>query len=337
MKLLLSIFSFDTLKIRPWVPAGFVAGLVVFVALEAFARRLEREGAIKPSTIELTIDGYRRELIEKKPKVWLVGNSTAEYGIDAPLFSEITGLPSVKLAHGSATMRASAKLLEYYFRVAPTVPEAVILFSIKDDMNVNGVFPGMSSRYMTQEDWSVPALDRWLTLRACRLSITMKAEEWARSFFKSLRERVRGTEAGVPSETTPEANGDAPFKPSFSTEPIPPDHAWYSDMSRDYRLNVESIPAYAKVCREHGVKKVMLVLMPVTDLYANFHNGHFPEQPYDSLRKQVAEICAKENVILLDLADPSGNYGEFMDPYHLNPTGQKRITRLVAEWLLATE
>ena len=107
---------------------------LLFIACEAVARVY----CVPDGSLRQLVNGYVERLNEERPETWICGNSTMNAGIDAEVMQQRLGRTVIKLTHGTATVRASVDLLEYYLSRASAPPQTLILCTFKDDLNPNG-------------------------------------------------------------------------------------------------------------------------------------------------------------------------------------------------------
>lgn len=334
MKLLSSIFSFETLTFPRTVPKAALLALGVLLGAEFVAERLRAAGVVKSTTVALLVDGYRATLAEERPSLWLMGNSTLNAGFDPDLFSRMTGKSAAKLAHGMATVRGSAALLDFYCKNVPVLPDTVLVLFMKDDVNSRGAGARVSVRYVEEEDWRVPWLERVSSLRACRESLAKEP----RALFGQVYRRLTGRSASSAADD-PEGIGDptadGPEK-IYAGAPIAADAPWFHDMANDFAMDDGAFAELTRVAKTHEIPRLVVVLVPVTDRFIEFHEWKNPGIPYAEIRARVAADCKSHGLGFLDLGGPSRNYSDFKDPYHMSRAGRETFTKTLAEKLFST-
>ena len=102
--------------------------LCVVFAAEMAARMMVRTNRLEQdkSLQKLLADNISC-LQQKRPPLWLVGNSVLEFGIDQQQLSKDLGLAAISLCHGGATVRGSAAMLDFYLNEISYKPEYVML------------------------------------------------------------------------------------------------------------------------------------------------------------------------------------------------------------------
>ena len=171
--------------------AGLTCFAIVFAA-EILVREGLRRGLLAvPKDLENVTGEYERAILAKKPRLWLLGNSTLRSGIDVgSLEAEFGGrIAMVSLSHGSATLDASAAMLKHYSRATGSVPEQVVLIIGKDDLNLSGHRAENSRRYLTYRKGVVRKLEDLPALSHAGRSITSQGL----SLFKKRLARVVGS------------------------------------------------------------------------------------------------------------------------------------------------
>ena len=315
-----SIFSFETLTEWPRLSRAALIAVLLLVGLEIAARIGIAEGLIERdySLHQLTQE-YLDELRERRPDLWLLGNSVAGRGIDAAIISRESSRDAIVLAHGSASAAGSEAMMRFYLDRAPYVPREIVFFFSKDDFNRNGQRAAFSTRYQQWATDGPPTdLGRRLALGAARGAI------------------VDTVQVGLARLLLPFGN---PTKrvatPVFDGLPIRLDHPQFLDTVRDYDMGLDVVEHLARFARRREIA-VRMILMPVTDRYVEFHDRLFPSQSYESIRARLAAACRTHRIPFFDCGDPSDEYDLFKDPYHLNEEGKRRVSVLLARELFAT-
>jgi hypothetical protein len=312
MTRLSSIFSFETLRVSRWFPRATVAALALFVGAEAAARYAvhKHKLQIDPSGRQL-IEQHCKAVTQNQGDIWLLGNSTLGFGVDQKLLAQRTGANLLKLPHGSATVGATARLLDFYLGMAPHAPREVVVFVTKDDLNLNGFRASASVEYETLTKRAMRKPQEFSMLWQARDHITTRVEE---EFYRVVH---HGKKMPVKKET--------PFDGK-----IDPGDEMYTRLIQNYAMDQDAIPAIAETAHRHGVANVALVLVPCTDVYVRFHDRQYPKQSYAKLRADIAAECTASGIKFYDFGDPSTNYAEFQDGYHLNNKGATRFTEKLA-------
>ena len=322
MKHPLSIFSFDTLT-GPWrSPKAAILALVLFASTEFVVRaQLATEHiATDPSLWSLARE-HRLEIDERRPQVWLMGNSTLAYGIDVDSLRRETGQKLVAISHGTATARASSAMLAHYLRLSPKVPETVVLFVSKDDLNMSGSRAHASRRYHRFDSlfgWQLEDLLRTYAIRSrvrSELLLTLR----------NVLRGVTGREPVVPTGRTSHTNGKpATFEPKL---------AQLSRLSVNYSLDRGAIQTFVSVCRRHGVQRIAVWMVPVTRYYEEFHDKRNPNLSCEAITLEVENACRQHGVRFVSDAHFFSDLAHFRDPYHLNDAGRAEFTkRIIDRW-----
>ncbi len=319
-----SIFSFDTLR-GPWrLPVGALFALGLLLLAEGAAQWLVHQKLLQVDvSLRQHVTRQLARLRAGRPGIWLLGNSTLAYGIDEARLTELGGLTVAKLTHGSATLRGSAAMLDFYLNRCSAAPAAVVVLLTKDDLNAGGNRAAISREYIRiAATGALPAEESLLALRAARQDIKMQVI--------SLRQHLAHWMGGW---RHPETGGaPSPTAAAFSGQPIPRDDPWFNSLAQDYALDTEAFSVLADTCRRHHVRQIAVVLLPVTDVLVNFHNTCCPHIPYRQIRSTVGDLCRAQAIEFLDWGEPSRDYQQFRDPYHLNEDGRRQLTERLARW-----
>ena len=318
MTLRSSIFSFETLQRPRTAPAAALAALCVVAALELTARALLGAGVLgaDPSLRQLVTTQLAR-LKDERPALWMLGNSTLANGVDEAALTR-GGASVVRLTHGSATVGGTAAMLDYYLQRAQA-PRQVLIFATLDDFNPNGMRAEVSREYAKIDATGKLPKPELLALRAVRASLKTK--------LFVIYQRLRGGKSEA-------AGGGDPQDGVFSGEPIPPGSNGFAALARDYAVQADAFPALAAAARRRGIGRVTLVLLPITDRLADWHDRSAPTLSYARVRATVKEECEKSGLAFVDWGEPLSDYSLFKDPYHLNARGRAWLTQKVQRELL---
>jgi len=354
MTFLSSIFSFDTLRFhtgaakRRW-PAGAICALAICLVVEVSLRGLWMGGALKENrSLSKHVRQQMTALKQARPDaVWLLGNSTLDYGIDERLFASLQGAPAIKLTHGSASLRGSAQLLEFYLRHAPRKPARVIVTLTKDDLNANGYRAEQSKRYQEMDLLDDVPTAELLAIRATRDDIKAHAARLTNEIARLIKHRRSG-DATVESGGRPTGDSaaaandndtdDQPADLVYDGKPIPPGDAWHRELLKNFTIDQKAFQVLADVCRRYDLPPPTVVMLPVTDKYIEFHQLYCPNISYEQIRAEVARLCQANGLQLVDLGSLVGkkDYALYRDYYHVNRAGRPWLTRLVASGVLMT-
>ena len=224
-----SIFSFNTLCLKPWIPWSVLTALALFAGAELVVRRAVASHRLHvDASARQLIEDHRKAVAHNTASVWLLGNSTLGYGVDEKLLARGTRSVLLKLPHGSATVMASAKLLEYYLGAANHPPKQVVVFLTKDDLNLHGYRAVVSSEYETLCQNPPRKPQEFLMLWRTRSHIAARFE----SMLSKLEHHGRVVKA--PAEKDSHFNGT-----------IAPDDEMYIRLLQNYEMDSHAIQAVA--------------------------------------------------------------------------------------------
>lgn len=326
MTRLLSIFSFNTLAIRPRVPRTLLVALLVVAAVEAAVRyhRAQQPGEYGHSLVWMIKD-YEQATQAKPAGAWLLGNSTLGKGIDEQAFESLAGIDAVKMPHGSCNVRGYDELLGYYLEHAPA-PERVIVFINKDDLSSHGPRAEITAGYLDFVNESALRPSHWLTLS---FASTQLREAGVKRFDAAYSSILGQDTAAAQQSDRPSPDAmvfDPKVKPVGENEIL-------SGVVRGWSYDEQSLRSIVERANQHGVREVAVVLMPCTDALAAYHDQHLPEQNYTQVRERTRELLESMGVRCLDLAVATDRHDLFFDSYHLNATGRRVLTQAVGEWV----
>ena len=313
MKCRLSIFSFSTLRgsWRPGRAVWLAAGLVL--AAEGGARWAWQKGHLMPpTTLGQLVRGQLEKLRKQPARIWILGNSTLDYGLDAGLLGERLGEPVAKLPMGSATVSGLAAMLDFYLRSTSYVPRHVVVCATKDDFNANGERARYSRRLLEYGGVLAAGLfGREPQLSRSRNEILALA-------FPAWRPPAKRT--GSASEK------DWVFSGKLNKRA----EDWLVQLAFDYRLDLEGLDRLARTAARRGIR-VSLVLMPATDVYVATHDRLHPELPWAAVSKAVGARCRARGIDFWDFHGPFTCYERFRDAYHLRRASAGQFTEVLAE------
>lgn len=351
MSRLSSIFSSETLRVAPRFPAAVCLAVLLLGLAEVGARVLHaRDGVREDASLEQTVQRGVGRILERQPPVWLVGNSTLDKGVDEDVLKEMLGQNLVRLKHGSATVRASVTMAEYYMRETGRVPETLILTVSKDDMNANGERDRQSKkRYDNYSLRSALRLKRWSMLLRTRKSLDGELS-WRRvlrradeELWSKWGEAHRDAAAAVDPVATDgnpedivaaaEVGGDASDIKVFDGKPIPDDHEWVGKLAKNYAPDLEAFRELDGLRKRHGIRRVIVVFMPITDRSLQWHDRRFPYVTWNDVCATASATLAGLDIPLWDYSQIYSDYSLFGDTYHMNANGKAAFTKRLGERL----
>ena len=317
MKRLLSIFNFDTLDcagVR--LPKAVVLAVALFLVVELLARIAVSTGRLHDDPTLYRHVSEQRTAVEAGPPIWFLGNSTLEAGLIPAEFTQRTSASPTLLSHGSATVRATVGMLDFYLQNASVPPREIVLFLTKDDFNLNGYRAEISKGYIASKisfDWL-----NILALSAARENI----REMLIADLRRLYHLVRYAK-------TPTNEAPVSAKPN-EREAIEGDALWYENLAKDFEIDKSVFEELDRVARRNQVASVRIVLMPVSRWYTQFHDDRVESPTHNEVRAFVARQCQSLGFALYDDAGPFEDAKFFEDPCHLNEEGGRWFTKRFA-------
>jgi hypothetical protein len=303
-----STSSSKTLRATFW-PGRAAALALVLVALAEFgARRLAPNIRLEESvaSFDLWADHLARDVNARRPEIWLIGNSTLHYGVDAGRMQSEGGASVMALPFGSGTLAGETAMLDYFLRRTRARPRQVVFFLTKDDLNSGGLRADVSRTYLKYGTWRGIDMGRLFRLDDIR---------------KTLLNRLRTAEGTVESPSTFEGHLTAGAS------------RYLSELIGRFSFDVSAFPRLEELAKEKGIR-ITLCLMPVTDVYVDFHDRHVPEISSGDMIRQMAALCERHGLGFHDFtAWAPRQYDWYRDPYHLNEAGREAFTRQVADLL----
>jgi hypothetical protein len=308
MTRLSSIFSSSTLRGTFWPGRAAAMALLLVAAAEFGARRIAPSIRLEESvaSFDLWADHLARELGRRRPDTWLIGNSTLHYGVDTERLNSEPGASVMALPFGSGTLAGETAMLDYFLRRTRLRPRHVVFFLTKDDLNRGGLRADVSRTYLDYGTWRGFDMGRLFRMDDVR---------------KTLLNRVRTTRE--PKELPSTFDGHLTAGAG----------RYLADLMGEFAFDASAPPHLEELSREHGFQ-VTLCLMPVTDVYLDFHDRRAPGMSAGELARQVAALCERHGLGFRDFtAWAPLRYEWYRDPYHLNDVGRAEFTGQVAGML----
>lgn len=307
-----SIFSFKTLRgsFRPG--AAILVTLCVLMMAEIGMRFFTPnlgwyEGL---SSLGQWVARLQYDLKTHQPEVWLSGNSVLAYGVDIDRLEQQTYNSAVALPFGGATLAGDTAMVEYFLRRAPVPPKTVVFCLTKDDLNLNGERFWISKRYMEYDTWRGLTIDRIFRLADSRNTIM----NYIKSFVLG-----KSTAAQQPSEA------------SFGGIVSPEKTAYMKRLMLDFSFDEATFPRIASLSKQYGFKTI-IVLMPVSDSYIDFHNERNSDLPVSKISEQLEKTCAQYQFDFFNFSEMAPDLVDnFADPYHMTAKGRAQFTPLLGE------
>jgi hypothetical protein len=322
-------FNSETLQTSRLYSRALVLALVVLLGLEIAVRVLVARGLLpKDDSLDILVERQTRAVVEQKPQVWMLGNSTLAWGVDEELLGRITGRSVMKIMHGSASVEGSAAMLGHYLSRAPVRPRLVILCLTKDDLNAHPRSTRQSlSRDYLQFQWRAFLPSNWLYLRACRRGLVERLS-WQKGLLFHARNHWLALRGLPPMErAAPPAPRDHEFR--YDGSPIPPEDAFYTRLAWGYSMRPKAFEKLARASDGDGNPRVLVLMMPVTSSYVEWHDARHPETPHRTVVSRVEEWCAANGLLFMDMSRVFSDPGLFQDPHHLNAFGKEQFTELL--------
>jgi hypothetical protein len=272
--------------------------------------RLEQD-----KSLQKLIEDNLYALKQYQPRVWFIGNSTLEFGIDVEGLNKELNISGIKLCHGGATGRGSGAMLDLYLHSVSFRPNYVILVITKDDLNPNGLNAKTSKRYLQVMTWRKYLLLNYSYLRSIRGSLYYKISTlWSRVFVKkedlpSWREKYQIIKLDINQQLVTKK------------------------MMENYTFDADGLVFFTKVCHANGLKNIFIILLPITEEYANWHDREFPAMKYQTIRRKLKDECERLGIMLIDLGGPLSNNDLWRDLFHLSPQGSQYVTGLLSQKL----
>lgn len=297
-------------------------GILVFLLLNALARFGEHRGWLRTGDPAKLV-AQRIQSVRSGADVWVCGNSLAEQSFDAELARTLDNQRYATVILGSATLEATAMVIGRALDKSQTKPRNVVVVISKDDFNRNGTRGESSAQYL--QAFQPPSLrtriSSWIALHELRSSIQLRIR-------KTLTSSIEGNLGSKAKALTPEAFAalkSGTDDPAWIDRQIT--ESYLANQGRDFIFNDSGVSNLVATCRKHAVP-LTVILPPVSKAVAVWHDARFPNQRWETLRKQVLTGFQQPGVRVLDWesALPS-NPKVFVDPYHVHLALRPHLTR----------
>lgn len=314
MTRLSSIFSFSTLRTSFWPGGAVVAAVALIAALELGIRFYAPRTSWRSGfpSFDLLVDHYRYRLATTRPDVWLMGNSTLAGGVDVEQLTTASGRAIQALPVGSGTLAGQTAMLDYFLRRSPVPPTQVVVCLTKDDLNARGGRADVSARYLEYDSWRGLTVDRLFRLDDVRTT-------WLRKLRESLLPKPVSTPQAAPAHFTGQLT-------AFASNTL-------DQLARDFTFDSPAFPRLEALSKQYRFRTT-ICLLPVTDVYLQFHDRRYPQQSFDSIVNRVGALSRNHGFDFYDFSRAAPRqYERYADNRHLNETGRAWFTPLMEEVL----
>ena len=308
MKLLSSIFSFETLQPGRFTCRALGLALVLVLAVEGASRVGVKRGWLqRDPQLKEHIENQTHAVSGPARPVWFLGNSTMGAGLDRGVLPPEKAARTHILIHGSASLRSSNAMLEHYLRHASGKPEILVVFNLPSHMNRNGKGPGRTTEGVYQEIFRTGRVPDSppLMLLQIRTQLRNALERRFLGFFSQAGAGKRAGAGGMAAN----------------------DEAYYSQVFADYQTDLGSLSELGEIGRRNGIRRVLFVVMPVTRGLKEWFDGRPDGVAYGKVVEEISRTCRASGMECWDASVVSEDAAEFKDPYHLNPSGADKFTR----------
>ncbi len=309
----LQLFDFNTLRLPRRVPHDVLLALLLLVGCEVAARAY----FVPDGSLRQLVDGYVDRLNADHPSIWLCGNSTMNAGIDAESLGQRLDESVIKLAHGTATFRASVGLLDYYLSRTQTPPQTLIVCTFKDDLNPNGYNARVSEQFnevLAAEEGRATS-GEWLRLSSARNRIWLAVQTFLSTGWRTWSQDATPAEVAQPQ--------------TYSGEPIAAGDPFFADAARNFEVDVTAFDRLQQLAQKYAIERCVVMLLPTSQPYVEFHDSLYPQQTYDEIRAELKTVCAQREIVFIDQGGPWTEHSLFKDPYHLNAAGRERLMQAI--------
>jgi hypothetical protein len=104
------------------------------------------------------------------------------------------------------------------------------------------------------------------------------------------------------------------------------------ELIEDYTVAGEWFQQLKDEADKLGLPAPIIVMMPTTDKYQQFHDQFVEKPKYADVHRQIIEAIEAAGLRYIDAwSAPRIDYKRFRDPYHLHPDGQAWFTKRLVE------
>ena len=339
MSFLLSIFSFETLRLPKRLSKAWTLATVIVIAASLFVQYLGDRNKMLPSNPKGLIAKYLADL-HGDYDLWLLGNSTLANGVDEELLGTLTGKTLIKLPMGSATLNAQVQLAWKALAHAEHRPRTIICLISKDDVNANGHRARISADYIGAMSRPAKLYDRVthiLPIHAYRYSIRDLPKGLMRTVYRTAKRRFPKEGSPAPVVSTQNDDGGDKLYRDLSSDF---DSEYLSALGQDYALDSEGLKQLTDLASQCNRSAVALAIVhpPVTGAILRWQDKYAPQLPWSGVQERIADEANRAGVVVMDFTNALPSTEEFFkDVYHLNARGREKFTTLLAARLNAQE
>lgn len=327
-----SIFSFDTLQVRPGVPRGLLTAIVLLAVLDFGLSRADWPYRQNPSSYVGTFlaqeETLRRDPVP--PGIIILGNSRSKCGLLPQEMEQRFGLPDGAVLNLSIESGDHYDNYTFQKRNRQQMKSARLLIYGVDAYEWNASFPlserfphfaGLADRLDLEP--SIPSLFGWL----------FRTEEKA-ALYHAIFRRIKARLAAACHVTNPAGVNDPPAAQPTSQTPLGPVEGRVSFWYKHFRPSPKRLALLHQViatAREDG-QRVVVVQLPFRDEYVHeVLRTHAAD--YDTYEQSVRGLDGVDVHLFGTASDCGLKPADFTDWDHLDATGAEKFTRVWCDWL----
>lgn len=331
-----SIFSFDTLQIRPGVPRGLLTAILLLGVLDFGLSRADWPYRKNPSSYVGTFLA-QEDVLRHDPvpaRIIILGNSRSKCGLLPQEMERLLGLPDESVLNLSIESGDHYDNYMFQKRNRQQMKSARLLIYGVDAYEWNANFPlserfhhfaGFTDRLNLEP--SIPSFFGWF----------FRTEEKV-ALYHAIFRRIKGRlvralrladpltvdDPSTPQPPSPAALGPVEGRVSF----------WY----KDFRLSPKRQALLQRVvatAHEDG-QQVVIVQLPFRDEYVHeVFRTHASD--YNSYAQSIHSLDGVDIRLFETASDCGLAPTDFQDWDHLDATGAEKFTRVWCDWLVAHE
>ena len=321
--------------------------LSCFLALNLYA--LKRYTLLYPFPLGPKLDNAVRQnhakaIIETRPKMVLIGDSTLIQGVDTPQLSEQLNTPLYSIGLPGSASTLWYLIIKNNVMTVPDPPEYLLIF-FRDTMLTTPGYRVQGQYFGPIDEYSRPKDDKLLIERAF-VSLMNPLERFAEACIHmytartQIREQIESPVRYVPAQITRCDSkcvngslsyifGDSNMNVQALNDAIfAADETLYTRRALDFenQVNKSFLPELVRLSQENNVQ---LILIHIKTLQFT--------QPFPALDNYLNSLKAygqANNIIVLDFAhDPRLSPELYADNLHLNVQGKIIFTNILIETL----
>ena len=304
---------------------------------------VKNAGPLFKSSIEMP---YQEHIIEKDPRVVILGDSTLEDSINESYLTELLGVETYRIGEPGSASAIWYLILKNQIATSPVQPEQLVIFSRAsmlttpeyrttgkyEETIINAALPEdtlvIERAYLDQMNWFEKLFDKYFPLYAYRARVRKSIEN-------ILKYHVPSQTLDIRPKDVENSLGNV-FDDQFGSRElvelnnmITMAETYLHDEKRldfDAQLPNSFLPEIVRICQENDIQ---LTLVYTQTIYED--QDPKTAELLATYRSDLFQYAAENNIQVLDyLGDARVQESFFNDPVHMNAEGQHAFTEIFA-------